>query len=194
MVATIIIAFFFSTFTLVSSNMIFGSSDNFESPQTSPKQAVLVVKLKDPKGGKNAYRYQLGIKKILIPYVPRVGIPIYALDQADETWLTAHYGKDFLTNPNLPLEIKEAPKRYLMNECAYKFLIPADQRLTLNMEFVRTEIKPKDISEFRAVKEILAEDKKIIEVGIDLDSEGKISNESVTIKETGSVDLGVCPK
>lgn len=194
MVATIIIAFFFSTFTLVSSNMIFGSSDDFESPQTSPKQAVLIVNLKDPKGGRNAYRYQLGIKKILVPYVPRVGIPIYALDQSDDTWLTAHYGKDFLTNLNLPPEIKEAPKRYLMNDCAYKFLIPADQRLTLNMEFVRSEIKPKDIGDFRAVKEILPTVNKIIEIGISLDTDGKISNESVTISEASSADLGVCPK
>jgi len=174
--------------------MLFGSSEDLESPQLSTKKSILVLKINDPHPTKNVYKYSLGLRKILIPYIPKAGIPIYPIDQSDENWVQAHYGKDYLANPNLAQEIKDTPKKYLLKDCAYKFLIPAERKLVLSMEIVRNDLKPKDISDFITTKEIRLEENQVLEVVVNLDAEGKIGEKSIVEKQLTSIDTNLCGK
>ncbi len=174
--------------------MVLGSSDDFASPRSSEKQAVLVFKILDSKDSKNVYAHQLGIKKTLLSYLPKAGIPVYPLDQADENWLMAHYGKDYLGNPNLPIEIKESPKRYLMNNCAYKFLIPAEQKLVLKMELIPKSVVPEDIDDFTSEQTILLEQNQILEVVVNINSDGKLMKKNITSNLIQVADTNLCTK
>jgi hypothetical protein len=194
MISTLVIAFFFSTFTLISTNMVFGSSDEFESPQTSPKHSILVLRVSDAEATRSVYRYNLGIKKVLVPFVPKTGIPLYLINQSDDAWIAEHYGKDFQTNPNLPAQIKDSPKRYLLKDCYYKFKIPAERKLILRMEFVRNDIVVKDMSDFVLEQQLVPKEGKAVALDVKVGADGKLTEDAVTEKEILEVDKGLCGK